>query len=154
MAESFETLVADEFFVTNEILLADLLSYFESTYIGRFYLNRRREPSFPLSDWNCYDSVKDGIAKTNNSVEGWHRKLPTLLGADHPTIWKFIKGLKEEQSMNEKDFNQYISGMDPSTTRKTYKDIANHINNVVQDYQGRYIMDYLRGIAYNLDLNF
>jgi len=150
---AFESLVADEFFTINETLLKNFLKYFELNYIGQFHLNRRREPLYDISDWNCYNSVKNGIAKTNNSVEGWHRKFSTLVGADHPSIWKFIDTLKAEQSMNEKEFNQYIAGMDPPTSRKTYRDIAKRINKIVEDYENREIMDYLRGIAYNFDLN-
>ncbi len=58
-------------------------------------------PLFALSLWNCYTAVTDNLPKANNSVESWHRGFSQLLGAHHPSIWKFIDGLKKEQSLNK-----------------------------------------------------
>ena len=44
--------------------------------------------------------VKDGLPKTNNSVEGWHNEFGSLLAANRPSIWKFIEGLQKQQSLN------------------------------------------------------
>ncbi len=114
--------------------------------------NSRRQPLFAISIWNCYDGVKEGIPKTNNYVEGWHRKFSTLLGADHPSIWKFIDNLKNEQSLNELELNQLISGTHPIQRNKTYKDVAKKISNIVGKYQEMPILDYLKGISNNLKL--
>jgi hypothetical protein len=84
--KSFVTLIDTEFFTKESDLTEEFISYFESTYIGRIHRNSRREPLFPISLWNCFHAVKEGIPKTNNHVEGWHRKFSSLLSASHPSI--------------------------------------------------------------------
>ena len=34
-------------------------------------------------------------------VEGWHGKFQELMGIRHPSIWRFIDMLKDEQQSNE-----------------------------------------------------
>ena len=71
------------------------IDYFEDTRIGRLNRgNRRRAPRYPIAIWNCYHGVIDGLPKTNNSVERWHRAFVEIVGASHPMIWKFFKALK------------------------------------------------------------
>ncbi|KAF2883555.1 hypothetical protein ILUMI_22619 [Ignelater luminosus] len=63
-----------------------IVDYFEDTWIGRpGRRNKRRNPSFPHSLWNCYEATLEDLPKiNNNSVEGWHREFSQLLGASHP----------------------------------------------------------------------
>jgi hypothetical protein len=96
--------------------------------------------------WNCYDATKADLPKTNNSVEGWHYGFNQLLGAHHPTIWKFINGLQKEQSLNELKVEQYIAG------KRIYRDTAEKIKEIVEDYGQRPLLDYLKGIAQNFNL--
>ena len=103
--------------------------------------------------WNVYDSALQELPKTNNSVEGWHRSFSHLLGACHPTIWKFIDSLKKEQSLNEMKLEQFVSGQHRAPGRKRYKDSAKRIQAIAEDYSNRSKLDYLRGIAHNLNLN-
>jgi len=88
---TFEELLDSTYYTENEILLRPILDYFEDTWIGRIdRRGRRRQPQFQINLWNYYEAVKDGIPKTNNLVEGWHRGFSQLLSAHHPNIWKFI----------------------------------------------------------------
>ena len=51
----------------------EIAEYFEDTYIGRLLPNHtRRKPPFPIRLWNLYRKVNLEVARTNNSVEGWH----------------------------------------------------------------------------------
>jgi len=151
---AFDDLMESIFYQANSDILRDLVNYFEDTWIGR--PNRRgrgrSEPIFPHSLWNCYDASLDDLPKTNNAVEGWHRGFSQLLGAHHPTIWKFIDGIKKEQSLNEMRLEQYVSGQQPPPGKRVYKDTADRIKTIVADYGLRPITDYLRGIAHNLSL--
>ena len=66
-------------------------------------LRRQRRPArFEILLRNCYGQVKDGLPKTNNSVEDWHNKFGSLLAAKHPSIWKFIEELQKQQSLKMK----------------------------------------------------
>uniref|UniRef100_T1JFK1 non-specific serine/threonine protein kinase n=1 Tax=Strigamia maritima TaxID=126957 RepID=T1JFK1_STRMM len=95
----FEALMQSDFFLREEELLRPLINYFEDTWIGRN--GARRNPKFSLSLWNCYTAVENDLPKTNNLVEGWHRAFSSSIGAQHPTIWKFINGLKHQQGLSE-----------------------------------------------------
>jgi hypothetical protein len=92
------------------------------------------------------------IPKTNNAIEGWHRGFSQLLGAHHPSIWNFIKGLQKEQSMTELKLEQYGAGLLPPAGRQVYRASARRIRNIVATYTRRDILGYLRGIAHNFNL--
>lgn len=151
---AFEDLMDSNFYETNSDILRDLENYFEDTWIGRPSRRGRgrNAPMFPHSLWNCYDASLDDLPRTNNSVEGWHRGFSQLLGANHPTIWKFIDGIKKEQSLNEMKLEQYVGGMQPPPGKRVYKDTADRIKNIVAEYGLRPLNDYLRGIAHNFSL--
>jgi len=142
----FETLCESTYYTDNEEVLEPLISYFEDTWIGRPNRRKRRNPRFPISLWNCYTSTISGLPRTNNYVEGWHRGFNNLLSSCHPTIWKFIEAIQKEQSLNEMKINQYIAGVVESS-RKRKRDT---IKQLVDDYENRDKLEYLRGIAYNL----
>jgi len=150
---SFETLLDSQFYTENERFLQPMIDYFEDTWIGRIdRRNRRRQPLFPISLWNCHEAAKTGLPRTNNSVEGWHGGFNALLGACNPTIWTFIDKLQYEQGLNDLKVEQYIAGQQPPVQRKVYRDTAQRIEDIVNDYENRNILDFLRGIAHNLSL--
>jgi hypothetical protein len=153
VVSAFDDLMESAFFVENEALVRDLINYFEDNWIGRpARRGGRSAPLFALALWNCFDAVLQDLPKTNNSVEGWHRGFSELIGANHPTIWKFIDALKTEQNVNEMKIEQYISGQQPNPSRRVYRDTAERIKSIVLDYTNRPVLDYLRGIAHNLSL--
>ena len=52
----------------------ELAIYFKSTYIKNPIVNKK--PPFPIEIWSQYDAAGEGVARTTNSVEGWHYGLP------------------------------------------------------------------------------
>lgn len=127
-----------------------VLDYFEDTWIGRPDRRQlRRAPRFSHEMWNCVDAVIIDISKTNNACEGWHRAFSEIIGASHPTIWKFLMALKNEQSLNEAKIEQYFAGNEPPTMKKRYRDSSKRIQRIVSDYSNRNLLDYLRGLAHN-----
>lgn len=70
VVDGFQKLVESDYYQEHEEILQPLLDYFEDTWIGRMVRNRRRAPKFPLILWNCYEATKNGLPKTNNSIEG------------------------------------------------------------------------------------
>lgn len=151
--KAFESLLDSEYFLTNESVLQPLIDYFEDTWIGRMDRKKnRRQPIFSIALWNCHEAAKSGLPRTNNSVEGWHRGFSQLLGSCHPTIWKFIDDLKKEQNLNEIKIEQYIAGQYPPISRKVYRDTAQRVEDIVKNYKNRNILDFIRGIAHNFNL--
>ena len=150
--DSFERLVLTDFFRDNDEVLA-LVDYFEEMWIGMVRHGRRRPARFDIALWNCYDAVRDGLPKTNNSVEGWHNEFGSLLAANHPSIWKFIEGLQKQQSLNEMKIAQYLAGRNPDEGRRSYRDSAQRILNIVNQYDNYSTLDYVNNLAHNLNFS-
>ena len=79
-------------------------------------------------------------------MEAWHRGMQSLLSEIHPTIWKFINGLRRYQKV--KDRPTEIEGL--IAGRNAYECVNRRIRNIVLDYQNRDIIDYLSGLAHNI----
>ena len=74
------------------------------TDFERTYIRGRRRPGrserhgsaiFPVERWNHFETASEGIARTTNSIEGWHDGIQALLQCHHPILWTFMKGLKK-----------------------------------------------------------
>lgn len=129
-----------------------LLDYFEDTWIGRpIRGNRRRRPLFSHLLWNCYSSVVDGLPRTNNVVEGWHRSFAELMGCHHPSLWKFINVLRLEQNRNEVTLEQHLAGQPAAPKKKKYRDCDVRIATIVARYEDTGSIDYLRAVAHNFN---
>ena len=127
-----------------------MLDYFEDTWIGRLQnRSRRRTPKFPREWWNCYESVIQGMPKANNAVEGWHRGFETTL--------RSLNALLKQQTLMlaARAYEDVISCEPPR--KKKYKDAASRLLAVVRSYRDenmddeRLCLDYLRGVAHNID---
>ncbi|XP_031327714.1 uncharacterized protein LOC116158974 [Photinus pyralis] len=129
----FEELMDTEYY-RNEIDLHPICDYFEDVWIGRPHRNIRRPPLFQYNLWNFYDATNNDLPRTNNSVEGWHRRFTELISAQHPSIWRFIAAIKEEQHMNEIAISHYIQGRDGPRQKKKYRDLNIRIKNCVARY--------------------
>ena len=61
--------------------------YFQKTYIR----GTSRAPLFEPSIWNQSNAASEGLARTNNAVEGWHYGIQSLFSGSHPDVWTFIR---------------------------------------------------------------
>eukprot|EP00102_Acyrthosiphon_pisum_P016308 XP_008187224.1 PREDICTED: uncharacterized protein LOC103310507 [Acyrthosiphon pisum] len=100
--------------------------------------------------WNCYESVIQDLPRTNNSVEGWHHAFNAALGANHVSIWKFIRFLKHEQLLQEVRLEKRLSGEASPTRRRTYRDHDKKIKVIVENCSEIPTVQYLRGLSYNV----
>ena len=83
----------------------ELVSYFETHYIGeqgRGEQRRRVEPTFPITLWNVFERVEHNKSRTNNSIEGYHNALQSLMTNMHPILWQLISYLKKEKILARK----------------------------------------------------
>ena len=110
------------------------------------------QPLFDLALWNMYDQTIGDLLRTNNAVEGWHRRFQANVGAYHPNFGKFIDILKREQSLNYVNISQAQAGHQPEPQRRRYQDSNRRIKNIVQDNHNRDRLQYLRGLAHNISM--
>lgn len=150
---TYDLMVEEEFFVRNEVLLAEFVVYFEKTWLGLW--NRRRTarnaPLFAIPLWNCYQSILDDLPKTNNSCEGFHNGFASLLGASNPTIYKLINGLQDQQSLLELKIQQLLANSLPPQKRQ-YKESAESLKQIVSSYGDNNFspMEHLRRLAFQI----
>lgn len=148
VVSAFETLV--ETMPANE-KVNDVVTYFEHTYIR----GRRRQgrgdnyaPAiFPINLWNQFESAGEGIARTTNSVEGWHHSLQAIFMCHHPTLWTFINGIQRDCQLSKAAYLQWTTGLMPQG-RKKYRDIKERVARAIANYRSSDTLTYLRAIAH------
>jgi hypothetical protein len=126
-----------------------LLSYFESTWIGRPVPGGRRlPPLFPLHMWNLLDRSSTGSTRTTNALEAFHHTFNSLISCQHPTIWNLLPALEKQQNLTDNTI-QHINRGD--TFRPSAKEAARNarIVGLISSYTRPAADTFLRSIAYN-----
>ena len=127
-----------------------ILAYFEANYIGRPRADGgRRNPLFPIEMWSMHQRTIDGLPRTNNHVEGWHRRFQADVGAHHPNFWRFLTVLRREEALTHTEIVQAEAGDAAPAQRRLYRDVQQRIENIVHDFGNREVINFLRGIAHN-----
>ena len=131
--------------------LDELTTYFENTYIrGRKLRGRgdRYGPSmYPIELWNQYAAGVDGIARTTNSVEGWHNGLQSLFQCHNPTLWNFLAGLKSDMQKQKANFLQGATGVEHPAAKR-YRKLQERVERAVAAFGRSEILIYLRALAH------
>ncbi|CAK5025603.1 unnamed protein product [Meloidogyne enterolobii] len=166
---SIGVMALDSGFMPHE--LDPIIDWFVINYTGRLRINgTRTEARFPPDIWSVYHRTLDGDSRTNNFAESSHRRLQQAFSCCHPSIWKFIDTLKREQKSRDADMAKCISGEEPPKKARRYREADARILNIVGNYipinQGnpfqldpnqhfhfQPIIDFLRGIAYNYQMD-
>ena len=129
-----------------------ILDYFEDNYIGVVRRGNFRPPWFPYAMWDVHDRVQNDLLRTNNAVEGWHNSFNTNIGGHHVNFWKFLTVIKKEEDLSRVKCVHLQQGRAPANPHRVYAAVNATIGNVVANYANRQPMDYLRGIAMNIDV--
>lgn len=131
--------------------LDELTTFFEHTYIrGRRHRGRGEiygAATFAIPLWNQHAGGVDGIARTTNSVEGWHHGLQSLFLCHHPTLWSFMKGLQLDMIKQKTVFLQATTGTKHLSSR-AYRLLNERVKRAVAAYGRAEILTYVRSIAY------
>ena len=90
------------------------------------------------------------IPRTNNNIEGWHRRFESNLTVAYPGFWKFLNALKREENLSRVDISQADGGHRPPAQRRTYMDCNARIIAIMDDYPNRDRMNFLRNIGHNI----
>ena len=135
--------------------LHPLLDWFEDNYVGRPLRrgNERRPPLFPPEMWNQYNRTVTGMDRTNNHAEAAHRKIYAELGVHHPVIWRFISCLKKIQRSRDTYYEHLVAGHPARHKLLKYIRADERILRIVQQFDERDPLEYLRGLAHNYDFH-
>ena len=104
-------------------------------------------PSFELAVWNHSVSALEGLARTNNAVEGWHFGLQSLFQCSHPNIWTLIRQLEKDSRVHKFNWLQGKAGAE-NPTRLKYRKLNARVQNITRDYQSADKLSFLRAIAH------
>ena len=106
----------------NRPLIDRLEQYFHRTWING---------PFPPLIWNCHQNFS---LRTTNHVEGWHRKLNAKIKVAHPTIYKFIRHMQEEESSSSNRMLELDNGHRLMPMVKKYKDLNRRLVIVTTEF--------------------
>src|SRR5438132_4762905 len=134
-----------------------VVQWFEDNYVhGRVRRTLRNgniirdAPMFPPLFWSVVDNIEYTFPRTINSVEAWHRRWEVLVGRDHVGIFKIIKDIQKEQNKVQLEIEMVLRGTPRPSQRQRDRDRETRIQTILNDRSNRSIMDFLRGIAYNI----
>jgi hypothetical protein len=131
--------------------IEEVVTYFERTYIRGRRLPGRGEryapPIFAIDVWNKFDAAGEGIARTTNSVEGWHFSLQSIFLCHHPSMWTFLTGIKRDSHLCVTAYSQASTGA-VHLGRKKYRDLKERVMRTVATYGQTPHILYLRAISF------
>lgn len=136
--------------------LEPILEWFTNTYIGRLRNNGTRAiPTFPSEVWCVYQRTLSGTDRTNNFAEACHRKIQLGFGSgiSHPSLWNFINKLKSIQKSYDVEYERHVAGHQVTIKRRRYQEADLRILNKVTNYNRNNVIEYLRGISYNYNMD-
>ena len=90
------------------------------------------------------------LPRTNNDLEGWHNRFSGAFQQRHAHVWKFFEGLQNDSALNHHSMAQLLAGAAAQPQRRIYSDITERIQTLVNGYANNNIIDFPRGISYNL----
>ncbi|XP_018497529.1 uncharacterized protein LOC108865207 [Galendromus occidentalis] len=135
--------------------LKPVYTYFVAYVCGRILSVRldgsviRDNPLFSSDVWSVHEKTLNGESRTNNFAEAAHRKLQEAFGVCHPSVWKFIDGLRHVQHKADAELERYIIGSAPAPKRRRYLNADANLLELVRTIENREPVAFLRGIANN-----
>ena len=115
-------------------------------------------PRFPPELWNVFETVRAGVMRTTNSIEGWHSGFQKKVATHHPNIWKFMDFLRKDESNNSGLITQLLAGHSriKHPIKRKYVTNLRRIKEMVRTYEtykNNQIRTYLRGLAHRIKVN-
>ena len=92
------------------------------------------------------------IPRTQNIVEAWYRRWETLVGESHIGLFTIIIEIQREQQQVEYQIECIIRGEQRKKQKRSLIERENRIMSIFNDRSNRSLMEYLRGITYNLSI--
>ncbi|KAL4120968.1 hypothetical protein QTP88_013562 [Uroleucon formosanum] len=112
-----------------------------------FSLLTRHLLNYVLELWSVFNQ---NIPRTQNTIEAWHRCWECLVGESHIGVYHLIKELQKEQKNTEIMIESIFRGVPRPHSKKKNEQREVRIQNVIQNQGNVPVMEFLRGIAYNM----
>ena len=123
----------------------ELAIYSKSTYIENPIVNKK--PPFPIEIWNQYDAAGEGVARTTNSVEGWHFGLQAYFSDSTPNTWLLLRNLEKDSKKQKFKYVQETAGLLGSKRPRYEKIKKKQMQNIRSTYEFENAVPYLRAVA-------
>ena len=89
------------------------------------------------------------LPRTNNDLERWHNRFAGAFTNRHSNVWKFICA-KDDSSLNQSHDDGGFDWSAITTTEANIPTNKSAHTYVVANYRNDNIINFLRGISYNL----
>ena len=124
--------------------LEEFFTYFENNYL---------HGNFPLRLWNVFNRPME--FRTNNMVESYHRRWNAAIGVHHPSLWVFVRILKDQHAVHEAAVEGMRQGNPPPLRRRKWRILERRINHLKEEYNNGIgnIDDYWQAVCHII-LNF
>lgn len=115
--------------------MEDFLKYIESVYIGKFdeMSNKFIASVFDIELWNVFLRVKNGIPRTSNNAEAWHKNWNKRNEIPHPNIARLIYNFKEIEELDHCILLRAQAGKFEPSTKNLKKEIF--LQNIINSYE-------------------
>ena len=134
--------------------LQPVLDWLEDKYIGRPNRRRRHPPVFPQQMWNVHDRV---VQQLHGSHQQPRRSRPPAnpsLTPDEPfNALEVYRWTEKVQKGRDLFHEQLVAGHAHTRKLRRYRLCDERIQRIVQNYANYGIVDYLRGLAHNFEMN-
>lgn len=113
-------------------------------FIEKFCVSSNNENHNPKF-WSVYKRTKDGLPRTTNSLEGYHRHLNCVLNTNNPSVLQFGEGILLEYQFNCKKMNDSIKNYWSNYNIKKIE--MTELKLVIENFEAYYDVEYLKAIV-------
>ena len=114
-------------------------------YFNRNYMNG----NFPPVTWNVFQRPME--FRTNNFVESYHSRWNDAVAVRHPSLWNFIRVLRDQQqAVQEAVIENIRNGNPPPKRKRKWRILEGRINSLKEEYGNgeRNLESYWHAVTY------
>ena len=109
---------------------------------------RYRDPTLSPNVWSHYADAVMLEPKTTNACEGFHNALRSVFMCSHPTMWKYVNGLRNDMAI-QRLIHQRAAQAQGEGSRRKWVALAQRLSAKVEQYvEEEDKLLYLRSIAH------
>ena len=94
----------------------------------------------------CIEAAGEGVARTTNSVEGWHYGLQAYFTGSQPNVWVLLRNLEKDSKMQKFKYLQETTGI-VCSKRPRYGKIKKQMQVIQSGYTFENVLPHLRAVA-------